>query len=424
MKVVLASTTESYLGAAKAAYRLHHGLLKIGVDSKMFVRNRWSGENDIYTQKKPKEKIYQKIILPYLDNLPLKMYRKRDTDVFSCSVFPSSSLNNIRAINPDLINLHWVQSGFVSVQSLRKNRVPVVLTLHDMWAFTGGCHYSGECDKYIKNCGKCPRLGSEMKYDLSHYIYKRKEKAYEKVKLYIVSPSKWLGNIAKESSLFKNSVIRIIPNGIDLSCYKPTNKRIARGILGIPKDKKIILFAAVGGAKDPRKGFAILEKALIDYYESCEKKERDNIELIVIGETGNKELNKFPIQINYRGKIFDEVSLALHYSAADIFITPSLQDNLPNTVMESLACGTPVLGFSTGGIPDMVIHKKNGYLAKCFDSNDLANGVKWLLEDGVRLMEMSNFSANDASQKYDQKLSANRYKEFYEEIINRKNITL
>jgi glycosyltransferase involved in cell wall biosynthesis len=203
-----------------------------------------------------------------------------------------------------------------------------------MSAFTGGCCYSQECDGYTKSCGNCLILGHNKSWDLSRWVWQRKAKAWQNLKLTVVSPSKWLADCAKSSSLFKNSDIRVIPNGLDTGTYKPCDRQTARNILNLPQDRQLILFGALNSTTNKRKGFPLLRQALkqLSNYENSQ-----NWELIVFGASQPKEKLDIDLKTRYLGTLSNDISLALIYAAADVFVPPSVQDNLPNAVMEALA---------------------------------------------------------------------------------------
>jgi glycosyltransferase involved in cell wall biosynthesis len=238
---------------------------------------------------------------------------------------------------------------------------------------------------YTNSCGACPQLHSNKEKDLSRWIWQCKAKAWQNLNLTIVSPSHCLAKCAASSSLLKDSRIEVIPNGLDTKQYKPIQKSIARSIIGLPEDKQLVLFGAMSATSDPRKGFNLLQSALQNLSQSGWG---ERVELVVFGASQPKNPTELDFKSHYLGRLNDDISLSLVYAAADVFIAPSVQDNLPNTVMESLACGTPCVAFDIGGMCDMIEHQKNGYLAKPLDVDDLARGIAWVLEDEERLRKL------------------------------------
>ena len=412
IKPLLLSTSDINGGAARAAYRLHQGLKNIGVDSQMLVQNK---QSDDYTVIVPVSKVGKGIgqLKPTLDILPLQLYPQRDRSTYSVQWLPDNLAAQVAQINPDLINLHWINHGYLKVETIAKFNKPIVWTLHDMWAFTGGCHYNGDCMNYTNSCGNCPQLHSSKEKDLSRWIWQRKAKAWQNLNLTIVTPSHWLAKCAASSSLLKDIRIEVIPNGLDTKQYKPIEKSVARSILGLPEDKQLILFGAVSATSDPRKGFNFLQSALQNLSQSGWGKQ---VEVVIFGASQPKNLPELGLKSHYLGRLNDDISLSLVYAAADVFLAPSIQDNLPNTVMESLACGTPCVAFDIGGMPDMIVHQQNGYLSKSFDIEDLARGITWVLEDKQRWLGISQRGREKVEAEFTLKAQAQKYMSLYQSL--------
>ena len=279
--------------------------------------------------------------------------------------------------------------------------------------FTGGCHYPLSCNRYLKSCGLCPQLDSKTQWDLSRWTWKRKKKYWQRSDLVIVTPSRWLAQCAKSSSLLRNCRVEVIPNGLDTNVFKPIDQSVARAILNLPTDKRIILAGSVNAVEHPRKGFQYVLAALKDLASNSWK---DKVELAVFGATGAEQSTDTGLTTRYLGYYKDEVSLALIYSAADVFVAPSVQENLANTVMESMACGTPCVAFNIGGMPDMIEHKRTGYLARPCDADDLSQGIAWLLSDEVRLNAVSLRAREKVMREYTLRNQAQRYIDLFREL--------
>ena len=386
MKILLLSTNDNSPGAARGAYRLHQGLQRIGTNSQMLVQTKQTDDRTVIgtSSSSGKGQVVSGSRLT-LGQLPLKFYPQRDPSKYSLQWLPDKITSQVAQIEPDLINLHWICSSYLQIETLAKLNKPLVWTLRDMWAFTGGCHYTQDCDRYIDSCGTCPQLGSSKNLDLSRWVWQRKHKAWKNLDLTIVTLSHWLAKCARSSSLFKDLRIEVIPNGIDSNVYKPSDRKIAREQLNLPQDKKLILFGAARVTSDKRKGFEELQQALQNLSELGY---RDELELVIFGSSRPEQPPEFGFKEHYLGKFSDDLSLALIYSAADVFIAPSIQEAFGNTVLEALACKTPCVGFDIGGIPDMVEHQKNGYLAQPYKTEDLALGISWILEDEARYQQL------------------------------------
>jgi glycosyltransferase involved in cell wall biosynthesis len=309
----------------------------------------------------------------------------------------------------DVIHLHWVNFGFLSLASLQKlfalNK-PIVWTLHDMWTFTGGCHHSRDCNNFQEQCGNCTTfLARPSTVDLSHIGWKTKKSMYQDSNLQIVTCSKWLQQKAQSSSVLENISVNAIPNPIDTDLFRPILKKEARQQLNLPTDKFLILFAAAKITAAGRKGFDYFEEALqllAQQYPDID------IECMVMGIMDEQLTAHFPFVVHNLGNISDVQKMVNVYSAASVFVTPSLEENLPNTIMESLACGTPVVGFNTGGIPEMIDHLHNGYVSAYRSATDLAQGINWvknhsdydLLATNARQKATSNYAEAIVAQQY------------------------
>jgi glycosyltransferase involved in cell wall biosynthesis len=414
LRPILLNNSNIKGGASRAAYGLHTGLKQIGVDSYMIGGIQVSGDTSVIGPSS----LWGRgmgIAGPLLDNLPLKVYRKRKSTHFSPACLSNGLAKKAALLNSDIIHLHWICGGFLRIETLKKFHKPIVWTLHDMWPFTGGCHYDESCGRYRDSCGICPQLNSERQKDLSHWVWKRKKKAWKNLDLTIVTPSRWLADCAKESSLFSNHRVEVIPNGLDVVMYKPVDKDFARECFGLPKDKKLILFGAMNVFSDRRKGFQFLEPALNKLMSDGLG---DKAELVLFGASEPANQPHLRLNTHYVGKLHDDVSLAMLYAAVDVFVSASLQEAFGLTIAESISCGTPVVAFNTTGPKDIVEHKRNGYLAEPCDVGDLAKGIAWVLGDGKRRQILSRQARQKVEQEFELKYVAQRYLDLYEEILS------
>lgn len=402
-------------GASRSAYRLHQGFLKLGIDSKMLIQDKRMDDPTIISAP---NKLAQKMwkARPVLDALPLKLYpnRQKGATLFPIQWLPDIINPQINKLAPDIINLRWICDGFLPIEALSKIQKPIVWTFADLWSFTGGCCYSQGCDRYTKSCGNCPILDSNHSWDLSRLTWKRKAKAWQDLKFTIVTPSHWLAECAKSSSLFFNKDIRVISHGLDIDTYKPTEQQTARNLLNLPQKKHLVLFGAINAINNRRKGFHLLQSALQKLSQSSLQ---DKIELIVFGASQPENPVELGFSTHYLGKIDDESKLALLYSSADVMIVPSIEEVFGQTASESLACGTPVVCFDSTGLKDLVDHQKNGYRAECFSSEDLANGIVWVIENKERHQKLSVQAREKAEQEFNLLIQARRYLSLFEELL-------
>jgi glycosyltransferase involved in cell wall biosynthesis len=375
MKILIVSSSDINGGAAKAANRLHIAFLKNNIQSIMLVQEKGSHDNNIIG---PKSKFGK--VLPFikkaLESLPLVLYKKRTKTLFHVSFVSFSNIKTIiKNVQPDFILIHWVNAGMLRIEDLRKIKQPIFIVLHDMWWFTGGCHYDEECGRYRNKCGSCPVLGSKMDIDLSSFVFNRKKRILSSLdNIKVVGLSTWISKCAQESTLFKNHTIYNIPNPIDINLFKPVNIDFSREALSLPKGKKLVLYGAMNAISDHRKGYDLL-------IEAVNRMKLKNVEFVVFGGSKPKNQEKINYKTHYLGSILNDQLLCLVYNAADVMVVPSRQENLSNSIMESLSCGTPVVSFNIGGNSNMIEHKNTGYVAKAYDTEDLAYGIEWILKN-------------------------------------------
>lgn len=418
MKILHLSTHDTSGGAALSAYRLHKSILLRNMDSTLLVRFRHSTDSNIKQYLPPTA--LRTRLLRYFYNLGIKSDFNRFLKHRSTQFEYFSDDRNKQTLDPnkdtsgfDIINLHWVTHflDYVNFFSRVPARKKIVWTLHDMNPFTGGCHYSEQCEKFTQQCGACPQLSSLLFNDLSHQIWKRKKQAFSNIptgQLHIVTPSRWLADEVKRSSLLKEYPISVIPYGIDIETFSPRNKAMARQALGIEPDARVILFLA-NKVNIKRKGFHFLRPVL---------KELNCIEKLTLISVGGG-IVQVPPQINHihLGKIESDRLLCLIYNAASLSIMTSIQDNLPNTIMESLACGSPVIAFNVGGIPEMVRDNVTGSIVPLGDTEQLSREIKAALLNEANVSDMSDICRQIAVQEYSSMLQADRYINLYEGLI-------
>ncbi len=408
------STYDLEGGAGRATWRIHHGLRQLGTESRMLVQTRTSGDASV-DERDTRLARALAIFRPYIDMLPLLFYRHRQQTYWSAEWFPTQISRQIQALKPDIIHLHWICRGFIDVSELESFQRPVVWTLHDSWAFTGGCHVPGDCIKYKAQCGLCPQLGSKQAWDLSRWTWNRKYKHWRDLPLTIVTPSQWLADCARSSSLLQQRRIEVIHNGIDLNQYQPVDKQAARTILGLPNEKKLVLLSAMNATYDMNKGFHLLEAALRQLSETGW---HDRMELMVVGQSTPSTPVNTGVPHRFLGVLRDDVSMRLVYSAADVTVMASIQENLPTSIMESLACGSPVVAFNVGGAPHLVEHQVNGYLAQPGSIIDLSAGLSFVLSDEDRWHRLSGQARSKIEREFNAHYIAQQYLKLYEQLLS------
>jgi glycosyltransferase involved in cell wall biosynthesis len=414
MKVLMVNATDIFGGAARAAFRLHQGLRSKGVDSRMLVEIMKGNDPFVIGPQND----FQKVLAyarPRIRKVPVLLYFKRSGDRFTPAWLPDRLAGRINNINPDIVHLQWIDD-FLRIENIPKLIKPIIWTLHDMWAFTGGCHYDHGCGRYQESCGCCPQLGSKRGHDLSYKVLRRKKKSWRNTNMVIVCVSNWLADCARRSIVLGKYQVKVIPNGLDTKRFQPVDKRTARQLLNLPQKKKIILFGALYATSDPRKGHNHLKSAirrLVAWGYS------ESIELVIFGASApskDDEWRDIGFTVHYLGVLQDDISLAVVYSAADVMVVPSEQEAFGQTATESLSCGVPVVAFAIGGLLDIVGHEREGYLARPFDSEELARGIEWVLENQQRLYALSENSRKKAMDEFDIQRTSSKYVELYQEI--------
>jgi glycosyltransferase involved in cell wall biosynthesis len=415
MKVLHLSTFDLVGGAARAAYRIHQAMLGINIDSQLLVQYKHSSDPTVTAAE---SKLLAKL-RSVGDASVLNFYQHRQ-QMFSPQWFPAALLNSIDRFAPDAIHLNWICNGFVPIELFAKFRQPLVLTLHDMWSFTGGCHYTLGCNRYTESCGHCPQLQSGREADLSRSVWQRKAKAWQDLNLTVVATSQWMAERAGTSSLFRDKSIEVIPIGLDTNVFKPIDARIAREFFNLPPAKQLLLFGAIDGG-DTRKGFHLLEQALELLLEMGWG---DRIELVVFGSSKPDKPLELGFPVHYLGKLQENLSLQMAYAAADVTVVPSIEEAFGQIASESIACGTPVVAFANTGLADIVDCHHNGYVADYCDTADLARGIAWVLEDSPRHRSLRLAAREKAEREYELPLQAHRYQSAIDKILERSQPTL
>jgi len=402
VRVLIVNSFDIQGGAARATYRLHQALLTQNIDSKMLVQYK---DSDDSTVLGPCSKIDKLInaLRPRLDSIPFRLSKSKASALFSHSWLPSGKLiKKINKLNPDVVHLHWINAGMLRIEDLAKINAPIVWSLHDLWPLNGGWHYD-------------ELLVSPYHKWLNDRILRRKKNTYLKIKnMTVIGVSQWLKTCARTSTIFGNKNIISLPNPLDTEVYKPLEKKYSREAWNLPKGKKIILFGAMSAESDPRKGFKELLNAL-------SKLKIDDTELVVFGSTRPKSPPNIGCQIHYMGNLSDDISLATLYSAVDVMIVPSRQEAFGQTASEAMACGVPVVAFGHTGLLDIIDHKRNGYLAKPFDIDDLVEGIKFVL-DADNYSELSQMAREKVLREFDSQVVVRKYINVYEKVIEGSNV--
>lgn len=417
MRVLIVNTSEKTGGAAVAANRLMEALKNNGVKAKMLVRDKETDQITVVglpqSMLQQWHFLWERLVIFIHTHFSKK--HLFEIDIANCG----TDITKLREFQEaDVIHLSWINQGMLSLKDIRKildSKKAVVWTMHDIWPATAICHYTRGCNFFESHCHNCQLLPNEGNVnDLSAKVWQAKKKMLNNRNIYFVTCSKWLEAEAKKSALLAGQSITSIPNPIDTHIFHKTVKKEAKMIAGLPMDKKIILFVSQR-VTDRRKGMEYFVEAVKILAEKHpEMKETTGI--AILGGHAEDLADQLQLPAYPLGYINDEKKIVSIYNSADIFVLPSLEDNLPNTIMESLACGVPCVSFKVGGIPEMIDHKRNGYVATLRDPNDLADGIHWTLEEA----DYDALSKNAVSKVitcYSQHSVAMKYIEVYNQAI-------
>ncbi|MEG1579882.1 MAG: glycosyltransferase family 4 protein [Bacteroidaceae bacterium] len=421
MRVLIVNTSERTGGAAIAAHRLMEALIDNDIKAKMLVRDKETDCLTVATIGAPWYGkwcfLWERVVVWAANGF----HRHRLFEVDAAQVgYDITKTPEFK--QADILHLNWVNQGLLSLDNLEKiikSGKPIVWTMHDMWTFTGICHYNGSCEKYRTQCHHCPVLyNGGSKNDLSARTFLRKQKLLSHANIHYVACSNWLAGIAQQSTLLSGHPIDSIPNAINTNLYRPSNKIEARLRCHLPKDKKLILFTAYN-TTSVIKGLSYLEEAcrrLVAHHPELV----NQLGIIAVGKESMLLADRFPFFVYGMNYVSDERKMVNIYNAADLFVIPSLQDNLPNTIVESMACGIPCVGFNTGGIPQMIDHLQNGYVAQYKEADDLAKGILWILTH-ENYEELSKAACRKARNTYSEQTIAKKYINVYDKITNSEN---
>lgn len=404
MNVLYVNISDIKGGAALGSYRLHEEILKRGMSSRMLVGESISQSS--FVDQLPKT-YPDKILKPFANSIGLNY-------INVVSSFQSITSHPFFK-EADILNFHCLHNGFfnyLALPKITKNK-PTVYKLSDMWSFTGHCAYSLDCEKWKTGCGRCPYPQSypAVKHDSTRFEWKLKDWVYDRSNLTIVVPSKWLQDRAKESILNRYE-IHFVPNGINVDNYMPIDKEVARSAVGIEDGKKVILFAAQN-LHDFRKGGDLLASALSQLPSAL----RDDVLLLCFGAGGEAIRKITDLPLVDLGYIAGDRLKALAFSSADVFLFPTRADIFGLVLLESMACGTPMVSFDVGGVPELVRPGITGLLAQPEDPTDFAAKITELLEDDTLRQKMAQQCRTVAVEEYSIELQAERYIALYKQVL-------
>ena len=422
MKVLIVNTSERTGGAAVAANRLMKALINHGVKAKMLVRDKESDSLTVTELSRSWRLRWNFLWERFVIFVRCGFSRKHLFEIDLANT--GTDITRLREFQEaDIIHLHWINQGMLSLSGIRKilrSGKPVVWTMHDIWPATAICHVTLGCRNFTTRCRSCRLLGNSQGDDISTTIWQRKLRMLEGENIYYVACSRWLENEAKASALLKGHKVTSIPNPIDTHIYNRYSKEEARQRLGLPQDRRLILFASQR-VTTPNKGMDYLIEAcrLLGNRTKCQTP----YEVVILGGHAEELVELLQLKAHPLGYVNDERRIVDVYNAVDVFVLPSLSENLPNTIMEAMACGVPCVGFKVGGIPEEIDHKRNGYVADYRNAEDLARGIRWILEESD-YEALSRNAIQKVAHNYSQQNVALRYAEVYQQAMAFKHYKL
>ena len=417
MRILIVNTSEKNGGAAVAANRLMEALNSNGEDAKMLVRDKQTDDKRVVALRRSRLHWWQFLWERWCIFLHLHLSRQRlfELDIANTGT-DITTLPEFKAA--DIIHLSWINQAMLSLADIKKivnSGKPVVWTMHDIWPATAICHYARGCKQFHTACHHCPLLPrGGGNNDLSARVWRKKTAVLQDKSILFVACSKWLEGQAKQSALLKNQIVTSIPNPIDTRIFCKQDKKQARRAFGLPENKQLILFVSQR-VTDERKGVNYFIEALQQLVTEHPAM-KQNTGVVILGGHSAEVAARLPIPAYALGYVSDAQKIALVYNSADLFVLPSLEDNLPNTIMEAMACGIPCVGYRVGGIPEEIDHLENGYVAAYKDVNDLARGIYWVLNE-AEYDVLSTQAIEKVISCYSQKAVSLRYIEVYNQAL-------
>lgn len=411
MKILHLCFSDGMGGAAVGAKRMHQAMRASGLDSRLLVVMKTTNDDRVIEMRRWKNSFMYR---DKFNKLVMRAMKSNNPVLHSLGMVPTGTHKVINQMDADVVQMHWINADTISIAEIAKIDRPVVWKLPDMWAFSGAEHYKlpGDPDRYVDGYTRGNRPAHEGGIDINRIVWNHKKSRWKSAAFGIVGPSQWLADCAKKSCLFKDRPVRHILNPLDTSLYRPLPKEPVRKEFGLAGKKKLVMFAAMHATIDTRKGFHHLKDALGKLGNYLSPRE---VEFAVLGAAGPEGDAVSGFDMRYLGVIRDEDRLVRAYNTADVVVFPSEMDNLPNIIKEATCCGIPCVGFNVGGMPDMISHKKTGYLADPYDTDDLARGVAWAVENSSG--DLSEKVRSIAVARHEPRVVVGQYLDFYQESM-------
>ena len=416
MNILFLNTSDKQGGAAIAAKRIADALNKEQMKVVMLVRDKTGNDFDVLPIRQTPKLTYN-FVMERIKIWANNLFTRKNLFAVSIANKGSRITQLPEFKNADIIHLHWINQGFLSLKEIKRiidSGKPIVWTMHDMWPITGICHHARTCTKYTFECTKCPFIRNKYtSKDLSYRIFHKKMRIYQSSMspINFVGCSQWLMQKAIDSALTENQNVLNIPNPINTDTFQPLNSEDCRKHFGLPKNMKLILFGAAK-TTNRRKGIEYFINACLELRQTT----TTPIGIVLYGSDSDQLKDRFTLPTYSLGYIRNEKDIIKLYNAVDLFALPSLEENLPNSIMEAMACGVPCVGFDIGGIPELIDHLHNGYIAKYKSSTDLAQGLKWALENN-KDQALSQEARRKVLDSFSEKIVAKQYINLYNNIL-------
>jgi glycosyltransferase involved in cell wall biosynthesis len=407
MRPLLVSYSDTAGGAARATYRIHTALRASGVQSELAVRRRFSDDEAVHEFRVGGAQVLGRL-RPRLQSSVQRLQRTPNPGLHSSNLAPSRWG---RHLSGDVVNLHWIGAGALSIEDVTRIDAPVVVTLHDMWGFCGSEHYAPDHPeaRWVVGYSSDNRPRGHHGVDLDRLTWQRKRRHWRRMT--VIAPSRWLADCARRSALMAGWPVHVVPSPLDFEVFRHRDAAEARTRFGLPRDAKVVLFGAIGGSADPRKGFDLLVEALRQLVGI------EGLLGVVFGQGEPADPPRLGLPLRWMGSLHDDEALATLYSAADVMVVPSRQEALGQTASEAQACGTPVVAFDATGLSDVVEHGRTGYLAHPFETEALARAIAWVLEDDDRRARLGGAACVRAERLWRPQVVARQYVAAYERAM-------
>jgi len=418
MKALMLSHSDGGGGAGRASYRLLRALDDSGVDAFMRVDFKNTDDPRVQRSTAPGRDALRRARIT-IEEVPAYVARFPQPRLFSPGLVSGLTADAINQSDADVVNLQWINFGFLSVKHIGAITKPLTWSMHDMWAFTGGLNYDSDGPDARWRTGFAARQtpGSGQWWDVDRWVWRRKVKHWKRP-ITLIASSSWMASLASESALTSSWPVAVIPNPVDVQSYQPGSQESARASLGLPQNVSLVLAFFPTNLHDPRKGFDLFAETLEHLARAAQGSDRP-IHIAIAGHNApSTDATIAGLPTHWLGYLDDTAAISA-YRAADVMVVPSRQDNSPQAATEALACGTPVVAFNVSGLPDFIDHERTGYLATAFETQDLASGIEHILASADVRESMSRSARQRAEDDWSYRSVGAAHAELFAQVIEK-----